>query len=310
MKRVFLLNLFIFFFFLAFCQQDPQFSQNMFDHMAINPGYVGSNDLICATAFNRQQWMGFDGGPTTSVFNINTPLNLFGISSGIGLSIINDKAGFEKDLGLNFSYAYRAKAGSGKLGIGFTFGVHNKSLDVKEWKTPDNTLNDDLIPAGNESTFVFDLGVGIFYKSDNLYFGISSMHLNEPKVEYNPTSIPYLKRHYYITAGYTIQLSNPLFEIHPSLFIQSIGTISQISVNTNVVYNKRFWGGVSYRLGDAIIGMLGLELFNGVKIGYAYDFITSDIGSYSNGSHEFMVGYCFSISVDKSPQRYKSVRFL
>ena len=265
--------------------------------------------MICFTAFNRQQWKGFEGAPTTSLFNVNSPLKLFGMSSGIGLSIMNDKAGFEKDLGIGLSYAYRADVGSGKMGIGLSFGMHNKSLDASEWKPPENST-DDLIPTGGESTFALDIGLGLFYKTDNLYLGISTIHLNEPNIEYTTTSVPYFKRHYYISAGYNIQLSNPLFEIQPSIFIKSDGTISQVSFNTNVLYNKRLWGGVSYRVGDAIIGIIGLELFNGIKIGYSYDFITSDIGSYSQGSHEFMVGYCFSINVDKTPQKYKSVRFL
>ena len=75
-------------------------------------------------------------------------------------------------------------------------------------------------------------------------------------------------------------------------------------------YNKRFWGGVSYRAGDAIVGIVGLELFNGVRIGYSYDFTTSRISKYSSGSHEITVGYCFDLSLDKSPQKYKSIRFL
>ena len=88
------------------------------------------------------------------------------------------------------------------------------------------------------------------------------------------------------------------------------GKANQIYLNTNVRYNKRFWGGVSYRGGDAIVGILGVELFNGVQVGYSYDFSITKIGKYSSGSHELTIGYCFDLSLDRTPQKYKSIRFL
>ena len=119
-----------------------------------------------------------------------------------------------------------------------------------------------------------------------------------------------LDRSFYIHTGYNFQLANPLFEIKPSIFIKSNGQGSQFDFNAILAYNKRFWGGVSYRPGDAIVGIFGLELFNGVRIGYSYDFIVSKISKYSSGTHELTVGYCFDLSLDKTPQRYKSIRFL
>jgi hypothetical protein len=75
-------------------------------------------------------------------------------------------------------------------------------------------------------------------------------------------------------------------------------------------YNKKAWGGVSYRAGDAIVAIAGIELFNGIRIGYAYDFTISDMSTNTSGSHEFMVNYCFDLNLGKSPMRYKSIRFL
>lgn len=105
-------------------------------------------------------------------------------------------------------------------------------------------------------------------------------------------------------------MPNPLFEIMPMFVLKSDGKANQLYLNTNVRYNKRFWGGVSYRAGDAVVGILGIELINGLRVGYSYDFVTSKIGKYSSGSHEFTLGYCFDLSLDKTPQKYKSIRFL
>jgi len=56
--------------------------------------------------------------------------------------------------------------------------------------------------------------------------------------------------------------------------------------------------------------MVGFELFNGIRIGYAYDFPMSDVRKSTTGSHEFMVSYSFDISLGRSPMKYKSIRFL
>ena len=299
---------------ISYSQQDPQFSQYMFNLASFNPGYVGSTNMICLSGVNRQQWVGFPGAPSASHFNINAPVKPFGRSSGVGLSILSDNLGFNKDLGLSVAYAYRLDIGSGTLGIGVNIGLFNKALEA-EWYIPSELEGsttpdqDPSIPKKDESQIAFDMGMGLFYSTDNLYFGISTTHLNQAQIRYE-TSNPYLARHYYAIAGYRLQLSNPLFEILPSAIIRSDGRTNSFDVSSLVRYNKKFWGGVSYRAGDALTGIIGFELFNGVRVGYSYDFNTSSIGNYSKGSHEFTLGYCFNLSLDKTPQKYRSIRFL
>lgn len=312
MKKLICVLVYILFITVTYAQQDPQISLNMFNQMAINPGYAGSNDAICANAIIRNQWMGFENAPATNIFSVNSPIDL--ISSGIGLSIINDKQGFEKNLGINLAYAYRLSAGAGKLGIGLSVGMLNKSLVNVDWISPEslegqNVWEDPAIPK-DQSHAAFDLGFGAFYRTDNLYLGVSSTHISQSNFNLDKGQYLFLKRHYYITAGYNYQLPNPLFELRPSVFVKSDGAASHIDVNLTVLYNKKFWGGVSYRAGSDIIAMFGMEFLNGIKFAIAYDYTTSDIGSYSDGSIEFMLGYSFNLSIDKSKGSYKSVRFL
>ncbi len=281
--------------------------------MANNPGYAGSNDMVCATLLNRQQWVGFEGAPSSTIAHINAAINPFGISSGVGLMIMTDQAGFYKNLNITGSYAYRLDLGPGKLGIGLSVGMYNQSLEP-EWSIPTSDQHvdpggDPLIPTNNESVFAFDMGFGLFYKTDELHIGFSSTHLNQPGFNYTKGN-PFLKRHYYFTAGYDFSLPNPLFEILPSIQILSDGATSEIALNTNVLYNKKFWGGVSYKLGASVASLIGIQLFNGIRLGYAYEFPTSNIIQGTTGSHEFLVNYCFSLGLDRSPKRYKSIRFL
>lgn len=312
-KRTFFITILVIVPVLLKAQQDPQFSQNMFTQLLINPGYAGSDDKICVYALNRTQWTGFEGSPMITVLNMDAAINPFNIPLGVGLSLQNDELGFNKDFQLNVSLAYKQPLGNGNLGIGVKWGVANTSISTEgsEWITPvDPVENDIAIPVnGSEDMSLLDFGFGIFYKTQDLYLGISSTHINQAELNLDQSST-YLTRHYYITAGYNLPLNNPLFEFNPGLIVQSDGKNSQLGVHGLVTYNKKIWGGVSLRTDYAITGIFGVELFKWVKVSYSYDFVVSDLMGYNDGSHEIMMGFCFDVRKDKTPEKYKSIRFL
>ncbi len=294
-------------------QQDPLASHYMFNTLTYNPGFAGTSGLICATALNRQQWVGFDGAPSTTLFNINAPVSPFRIRSGVGLLVLSDNVGFDRDINITGSYSYLMDIGSGSLGIGISVGMLNKTIDPK-WEIPSGDSHvpasgDPLIPENKESYVALDAGLGIYYRTEKYYLGASVTHINQPEIKFTKGT-PYVSRHYYFTAGYILPMPNPSLELLPSIFAFSDGKVIQANATALIRYNKKVWGGVSFRAGDAIIGMVGFELFNGVRIGYAYDFTLTDVRRSSSGSHEFMVNYCFDLSLGRSPMKYKSIRFL
>lgn len=294
-------------------QQDPLLSHYMYNTLSYNPGIAGTSGSICATAITRQQWVGFSGSPSTTLFNISAPVSLLKIKSGIGLIIESDNIGFDKDINLSAVYSYLIDIGQGKLGVGIYAGMLNKTLDPV-WVIPSGDTHtpasgDPLIPENKESYVAFDAGLGVYYKADKYYASLSVTHINQPVIKFSE-GLPYISRHFYLTAGYNLQLPNPSLELLPSVFAVSDGKVAQFTVSSILRYNKKVWGGVSYRVGDALIGLAGVELFNGIRIGYAYDFPMTDIRKSTSGSHEFMVNYCFDMNLGKSPMKYKSVRFL
>ena len=315
MKKFFSLNILLFIFYISSAQQDPQFSLNMFNNLSVNPGYAGSKDAVDLVLLGREQWMGFKGAPKTQVFSIHTPFKLFKAKNGAGLSITNDKIGFETNMGINLAYAYHKDMGQGDLGIGFDIGLINQSLSPN-WIYPDAGSDPAVPVGGKDKPMIFDVGIGAFYKTDNFYLGISSSHINQPKIKYKDgisnNDYSFISRHYYISAGYSYQLANPLFEFRPSIFIESDQTSSQYSLNGRLIYNKRFWGGVSYRVTDATVAMFGIDFLSGLNVAIAYDMpMTSKINyKYQNGSFEFMIGYTFNVSIEKEKNIYKSIRFL
>lgn len=309
MKRLLTFVALCMFIFPAFSQQDPQFSMNMYTHAAINPGAAGSNNGACATALIREQWLGFEGRPSSKIFNINSPLSFIGLPIGAGLTIMTDNIGFYKNVSFNLAGSYMLDLASGKLGIGVDMGFNNNALSNTEWVTGGNggsPAGDPGIP-NDESAMALDLGFGLFYKQDRLYLGLASRHLTEPAMEFSQTASPPLKRHYYATGGYNYQLPNPYFELTPSIYLKSDGASTQIDANAILMYNKRIWGGVSYRLKDAYVAMFGMDFEGGYSFGVAWDFPVTDIGTYASGSIEFFLRYCFHISTDKGPTKFKAI---
>jgi len=314
MKRISLLIIILISVNQLFSQQDPQFSMNMYNHLAINPGYAGSNDAICVTGLNRNQWMGFEGRPVTTV--VGAHMSLPDFNSGVGLNIMQDNLAFNKDFHMNLAYAYRLELGDGILGLGLGLGFIQKAFDGQDLKSPSSLLNpnenvyaDPAIPH-SDSKIVFDSNFGAFYRTNDLYVGISTTHLTQPQIKLDEGKNPFVRRHYYVAAGYYWQLPDPQWEFRPSVFMKIDGATAMYDLNATLQYNKQFWGGVTYRMGDAFIAMIGYNTLMDLGFGLSYDFTTSALRSHQSGSLEIMVRYCFNIEKSNNRSTYRSVRFL
>jgi len=283
-------------------QEIPQFSQNMFNKLANNPGFAGSRGNIATSVLHRSQWMGIDGAPSTQNFSIDAELpSLYG---GVGLNIVKDNIAGFSNLGLQASYAYRTELGVGQIGMGMSIGMFQSGLDG-------GFLNpvipgDDAIPQGDVKGSALDLGAGVYYNTQDVYIGISSAHLTEPTIEWTNGQDFNTERHYFLIAGYTHDL-NPVLLLHPSIYLKSDGTTSQLDINTNLIYNNKMWGGVSYRLDEGLIFLAGMNVNEDLRFGLGYDVtMLNPLGN----SLEVMLGYNFKINYDKPVSKYKNPRFL
>lgn len=294
-------------------QQEYQVSHNMFNNAAINPGSVGSMDAVCVTGIIRQQWVGFkdkDGNnvaPETYIFSGDAPVNF--LHGGVGLSISQDKLGFQKAIDLKLSYAYRTSLRDGDLGIGLSLNLQNQSIDFDKLKWPEGESSAGEDFTGKQSDMIFDMGLGAYYQVPNSYYaGLSVSQLLGSK-----GSTTYYKnvKHYYLTGGYPFAIpGHPAYEITPSIFIKSDGNTAQYDFNAMVKYNNKFWGGLTYRVQDAVCIFLGVCIKD-LQVGYSYDLTTSKIlGAGTSGSHEIMLRYSFGLELEKHPRSYKNTRYL
>lgn len=298
--------------FAANAQQDPQVSQHMFNHLMTNPGYAGNSGLINLMLLNRQQWVGFPGAPVTTVFQADAPVKLIGEADGLGFTAVKDAIGYEKNVSFGLNYSFRFQLGQGQIGCGVSWGMMNKNLRPGWSGSQGGDLidgSDPALPKQEVNGVLTDFGAGFFFRHAKYYLAFSSMHLNQPSFSFEEKGHYSLKRHYYLTGGYNLEMNDDRFTVQPSFLIKSEGTTSQFDLDLLLLYNRRLWGGLGYRNKDAVMVFLGFEMQNGLKIGYSYDLNISVLSRNNSGSHELFVSYAVLLNKNKG-QKTKSVRFL
>lgn len=309
-------------------QQEPQFSQYMFNRLSYNPGYAGSNGAICFTGFYRNQWMGLNltdakgdktGASGGETMNLSFDMPVRFLHGGIGATVISDKIGFWNNLHAKIDYAFRIQFPRGNLAIGIEAQLFNSSLDMSKLIGADQFTEDDQITSSNDPVladptkqedFLFDLGAGIYYQiPGQLYIGLSSSKLMQTastKLKWDN------RRFYYILAGYEWTVpAYPSLRVLPSALLKtdfSSKSAYQLDASALLEWGHKFWGGITYRVQDAII-ILGGIAFGDFKVGVSYDIPTSRISTQSAGSLELFARFCFKIeNPPKPPTIYRNTR--
>lgn len=293
----------------ANAQQDGTYTQYMFTPFSYNPGSVGSDGLAHVFGYGRFHHQGLDSKSRQASAGFNLPFNISKVKNGFGILISDDKFALSKNLTVKGNYAVQLgldDKGINKLGIGVGFGAINGVFDPSK---KSNTTNQANLPSTKADATVFDINAGLFFTSSKLYCGISVAHINQPTLKLDNVTIK-MKPTMYVTSGYLLPLGDSKFSFYPSFLVQTEFSSTLLSVSSLFDYNGKVWAGASYRINDAVSGIVGFKLFKSIQIGYSYDYITSKLGEFSSGSHEVFLNYSFSLKRDRTPSSYKSIRFL
>lgn len=297
-------------------QDGPQFSQYMFNRMSYNPGYAGSQGSICATAMYRNQWMGLtldaptsgsDAGstPTDILFTFDMPVKF--LHGGIGFTFVSEKIGYHDNMEIALDYAFRMFWGEGNLSAGIELGMFFNTFDIGKLYG-DNGQPDPLLSNQEANDNLIDAAVGIYYQVPGKYYvGLSVKNLlgaHSDVLQFTNS------RDLYVMGGYEyVPSMAPSLRIKPSALLKAKGlSYFQADLTCLLEYRNAFWGGLGYRVSDAIYVMAGTRWKN-LRIGASYDFTTSRLGSFkpgrSFGSMELYMRFCFKPSVpQKRPTSY------
>ena len=295
--------------FVASAQQEPKWNHYMFNDFFYNPAAAGSRGKISTFLIHRYQWVNLpdNASPRTTVLSVHAPAKF--LHGGIGLMVNTDQDFFNETSNFRFAYAYRTNWKNGDLGIGAYFGGIQSVLDGSKFK-PENP-NDPLLINSKATALAIDAGFGLHYISDRLYVNLSGNRLNNPKIRYNTgnAALTY-QRNIFLSTGYTIPLGD-IWSITPSTLIKKNLSAFQADVNVLATYKGKFWSGLGYSSGDAVVALFGANLGKHLRLGYSYDYNLSGLSRFNDGSHEIFVGYDFTIKFPERPKVIiRSPRFL
>lgn len=292
--RILYINLLFWAVLFASAQQLPQYTQYMLNQMAINPAYAGSEEFPEVRSNNRQQWVGITDAPRTYMLTLHGPIK--SKHMGIGMNVYTDIVGPTRRTGINAAYAYHLKVQEDMvLSFGLTAGILQWGIDGNKLTIREE--DDPSLSTLYQTVMVPDFGAGLYFrKNKQFYVGISIPQLYQAPIGiYDPNSkASRIVSHVNINGAYTYSL-NQEFVIEPSFLIKYVKPASPVfDIAARVIYKDMVWAGLTYRSRDAIGLLVGYAFNNYLMVGYSFDFTTSELNNYSNGTHEIMLGIRFS----------------
>jgi type IX secretion system PorP/SprF family membrane protein len=274
-------------------QTEPMYSQYMYNMLGVNPAYAGSREVLGLNFFQRNQWVGLRGAPKTTSLSLDQSLKEGRV--GLGIQMYSDQLNVEEANGINGFLSSRIKVSDkGILSVGLSVGLMNyqfNSLDVQNRFTPgDNTFVTVIPSQWNPS-----VGFGLYYNTDQFYVGVSSPSLLKSRLAKYENFISGIQKtddfHLFTTMGYVIKINEEV-NLKPSTMVKMVsGAPIEFDFNTNVWLKDILGLGISYRTGDAVLGMAEIQTSPNLRFGYAYDMPFSPLKAYTRGSHEIMIRY-------------------
>lgn len=286
-------------------QQDPHYTQYMYNMSVMNPAYAGSKENISGGLLYRKQWVEIEDAPTTGTFFIHSPV---GKNVGLGLSAITDKIGpvEENNVYGDFSYTLNL-GGEHKLAFGLKAGLTMHKIDFATIYPTLPIANDPVFGQANPSSTFFNLGTGIFYYTNKYYLALSMPNMLKSKyLDFNGRKYGTEVLHYFLTGGYVFDL-NPNLKFKPFAMVKtSVDAPTSFDFSANFLFNEKLELGATYRLEDFFGAMVNFAVTPSLRIGYAYDHIVSDLDVVTPASHEIMLLFDINLSkkVSRSPRYF------
>ena len=273
-------------------QQDPIFTQYMFNTQAINPAYAGMWEKIGFISLVRKQWLGIDKSPFTQMVSFHSPLNNEYV--GVGLNVINDRLAYEERLSIFADYSYELLVTpERRLRLGMKVGVMHYKNPLTRYQLYPDGIFDPMFQEDIDLKFLPNFGIGAFYYDEDYYisFSIPKLVKNDFKENRNNFSSLAEIRHLYLSGGYVFHL-NPVLKFKPTMMLRAaIGVPVQVDLSANFLLNDKLWLGTMVRTGDALCFVAQWIFDNNIRVGYAMDVTFTEIYRQQNGTYEFTLSY-------------------
>lgn len=274
--------------FISYGQQDPQYTQYMYNTVKVNPAYAGSRENLSIFGMHRSQWVGLDGAPVTNSVSAHAPT---GKNVGIGISFVNDRIGpmDENTLSADFSYTLETSY-DWKLALGLKATANLLSVDFTKLNIYNSS--DPRFQNNIDNQFSPNFGLGAYWYSEYAYLGFSVPNILETK-RYNDNDLSVLKEniHYYLIGGYVFDIAYNI-QFKPAFMTKVVnGAPLQVDLSANFLFSEKFTAGLAYRWDAALSALVGFQITESLFAGYTYDMETTRLANYNSGSHEIFLRF-------------------
>jgi len=279
-------------------QQDAQYTQYMYNTLAVNPAYAGSRGVVSLSGLYRTQWVGLDGAPTTQTFNLHTPVSK---RIGIGISIVNDEIGngTNQDTYFDAAFSYTIPvSNTKKLSFGLKAGGHFLNIDFNRLRNFDSSVN-SVAQQNIDKKFSPNFGAGVYYYTETFYAGLSIPNFLQTEhfdiSGQNNATLAQERMNWYLISGYVFDL-NPNIKLKPAVLVKMVpGAPLQADLSATVLLKNKFSLGAAYRWDAALSALVGFQINEELMLGLAYDKEITELGniSFNSGSFEVFLRYEF-----------------
>lgn len=272
-------------------QQDPQFTQYFDNALFVNPAYAGSTRMLTATSIHREQWVGFEGRPSSTTISLHSPLTYESV--GLGITAVRDVIGPLSQTMFYGDFSYSLKlTDKSKLSFGLKAGLNVISSQTSMLQTTQS--NDINLLTNVRSRINPNFGFGVYYHNPKFFVGLSTPKIIEQSID--GTDKNREKRHYFGIVGAVIPVSSN-WKIRPTSQVKAtIGAPVSIDLSVAGIYQDKVWLGSMYRLNAAFGVFAQYQISPSFRIGLASDFSTTQIRKYNYGTYEFLLSYDFSFN--------------
>ncbi len=310
--------------------QDPHFTQFYANPVYMNPAFAGSARCPRINLNYRNQWPALNKTYITYSASYDQHIDL--ISGGIGINVMNDKAGEGTLATTNISgiYAYQLNISrdfSIRLGLQATYVQKKLNWDLL-------TFGDMIDPRygyiyetqetrPNENRSFADFSAGILAYSSTVYGGVAVSHLTQPDEAFIVEGTSELPRKITAHIGAMLPMGGSgrmsyggnrdeeTTYLSPNLVYQQQVSFNYLNLGAYISRTPLI-GGLWFRANiddgfksESVIALVGIQkgLF---KFGYSYDITVSKLGnSTTGGAHEVSFGMQFECRPKK--KRFRTI---
>ena len=273
----------------------PMINQYYTNPYLWNPAQAGGYDYPVVYLTYKDQWTDVAGHPTIASFTANTPVFK---SSGVGISVYDDKSGFlsRTKAVLSFSQTLFINEEKQYISFGISGGIIDERINLGMVFGETGKPIDPVALTYNSNQPVYpDVDFGVAYHlygldADVVFPNLIKYSTYTKSLSSTFSGLPL----FFASVGYNFNISDN-WALHPKVALRKIdGINNEYDLCTLLTYGGSVSLGAFYHSDNTFSASLGFMINKSLDINYAYTQGSAALQQYFGNTHEISIGYHFS----------------